>query len=102
MTADPHPAALTPEQMAKQIVHDRWRPELAMGAPEYLSSRCAGALRDAIANAIRSAVMAERTRCVDAAKGRMIEHLPTVFAQRNEVCQEVIAAILSGETDHDR
>lgn len=63
---------MTPEELARSIIPPNYRAETAQTGvmppmEMVLSSRCAGSLRDAIAEAIRTAVSAEREACAKVA-----------------------------------
>jgi hypothetical protein len=93
--------ALTPEQRARRVLPDMWKPEPALGAPEYLSSRCSGALRDAIASAIRAAeaaaVEAERARCADIAAKPIQAMIREKHKQASSVVSAQVMSVLAVE-----
>lgn len=99
MTANPHPAALTPEYRAAMALEDIEGSHIDMIARdprdgEFRVNHQAVAI---IADAIRAAVMAERTRYIVA-----LERLRPGVTPIHEHNAIIDAAIRSTETDHDR
>lgn len=94
---DPHPAALTPEQMAELVIKD-----CGLSLRDWEAQKLEGDIAAAIRSAVMAERKAERERCAEAADG-MAEAAKVEFGPTSGMAvgaAAVAAYLRSTETDN--